>query len=92
MESPESFPAAADAANESTPARRIAIGTQRAGAKPPSLAPKYQYISPPAAKPQAAEPTGTDAALESAVPQPVAAAPAPTAPTGDQPAPPAGGR
>ena len=87
MESPESVPAAADAAAESTPARRIPIGTQRAGAKPPSLAPKYQYISPPAAKPETA-----DAAPESAVPQPAAAAPAPTAPTGDQPAPAAGGR
>lgn len=92
MESPESVPAAADAAAESTPARRIAIGTQRAGAKPPSLAPKYQYISPPAAKPQTAETAAADAAPESAVSQPAAAAPAPTAPAGDKPAPPAGGR
>jgi hypothetical protein len=31
-----------------SPSRRIQIGTQRAGVTPPSLAPKYQYIAPPA--------------------------------------------
>ena len=52
----------ADAAEASSPARRIQIGTQRAGVKPPTLAPKYQYIAPPVPRPGDAdtvEPTGS---------------------------------
>ncbi len=92
MDSPDSVPAAADAAAESTPARRIAIGTQRAGAKPPSLGPKYQYVSPPAAKPAGADAAGSTPAPESATARVTDTAVAPTAPTGDKPAQTASGR
>ena len=37
---------ATDSPDGST-ARRIPIGTQRPGVKPPSLAPKYEYVAPP---------------------------------------------
>lgn len=33
-------------ADAGSPPRRIAIGTQRPGVKPPSLAPRYQYVTP----------------------------------------------
>ena len=92
MDSPDSVPVAADAAAESTPSRRIAIGTQRAGAKPPSLGPKYQYIAPPAAKPAGEDVAGVTPASESPAAHAADAAAAPTAPTGDKPAQPAGGR
>ena len=46
--------------------RRIQIGTQRPGVKPPSLGPKYRYVGPAASAPP-------DAALAPA--EPVAAAP-----------------
>jgi predicted RNA-binding protein with RPS1 domain len=92
MDSSDSVPAAADAAAESTPARRIAIGTQRAGAKPPSLGPKYQYIAPPVAKPAVEDVAGVTPASESPAVQAADDAAAPTAPTGDKPALPAGGR
>ncbi len=54
--SPDS-PAADNAADSSggPAARRIPIGTQRPGVKPPSLAPKYEYVTP-------AAPQGTPAA------------------------------
>jgi len=39
-------PPPAEAAGDDAPKRRIPIGTQRAGVKPPSLAPKYQYVAP----------------------------------------------
>ncbi|MCE9630759.1 MAG: S1 RNA-binding domain-containing protein [Planctomycetia bacterium] len=48
-------PSAADSAANSDDsagapvARRIPIGTQRPGVKPPSLAPKYEYVAPPQA-------------------------------------------
>ncbi len=47
--SPDS-PAADNAADSSggPAARRIPIGTQRPGVKPPSLAPKYEYVTPAA--------------------------------------------
>ncbi|NBT12110.1 MAG: S1 RNA-binding domain-containing protein [Planctomycetia bacterium] len=68
--------------------RRIPIGTQRPGTKPPSLAPKYQYVAPPPTVPPAA--TETDASPRSdAAPvvheQAAGAAP----PTAEQPAKPA---
>ncbi|MFM8952070.1 MAG: S1 RNA-binding domain-containing protein [Planctomycetaceae bacterium] len=92
MESPDSVPEAADAAAESTPARRIAIGTQRAGAKPPTLGPKYQYISPPAAKPVTAGPADASAPEESAATSVTPPAATTASPSGGPPATPAGGR
>jgi predicted RNA-binding protein with RPS1 domain len=92
MESPDSVPEAADAAADSTPLRRIAIGTQRAGAKPPTLGPKYQYVSPPAAKPVTAEPAGTAATQEPAATSVTVPAAETSSPTGGQPSAPAGGR
>ena len=50
--------------------RRIAIGTQRAGVKPPSLAPKVTYIAPPATAAEAG------AAAEAAPPAPRSEPPA----------------
>ena len=54
----------ADAAASPPPARRIPIGTQRPGVKPPSLAPAYQYVASPAVTPggpQAATPAAPSA-------------------------------
>jgi small subunit ribosomal protein S1 len=64
---------------ESKP-RRIAIGTQRPGVKPPSLGPKYRYVGPAAAAPP-------DAALAPSEPVSAAAVPA-AAPADESPAPP----
>lgn len=47
--------------------RRIAIGTQRPGVKPPSLGPKYRYVGPAASAPP-------DAVLAPSEPVPAAAA------------------
>jgi len=70
-------PVDATAQSESaSPSRRIQIGTQRAGVTPPSLAPKYQYIAPPA--PRADDAGATAAAGATAEPQ--------TASVGDAPA------
>lgn len=44
-------PASAESGDAAAPARRIPIGTQRPGVKPPSLAPAYQYVAPPAVAP-----------------------------------------
>jgi predicted RNA-binding protein with RPS1 domain len=92
MESPDSVPEAADAAAESTPARRIAIGTQRAGAKPPTLGPKYQYISPPVAKPVTAETAEAFTPEESVATSVTLPAATTASPSGGPPATPAGGR
>jgi small subunit ribosomal protein S1 len=78
-DTPDQMPAGANE-GEAAP-RRIPIGTQRPGVKPPSLAPKYQYLTPPAAT-----------AAEAGVPvEPPAATPAPPGvpgppPEGDRPA------
>jgi predicted RNA-binding protein with RPS1 domain len=62
-----------------TPARRIQIGTQRPGVRPPSLQPKYQYVTPPAG--EAAVPTaGPSAAPVSAPPETAADARSAAAP------------
>jgi predicted RNA-binding protein with RPS1 domain len=53
--------------------RRIAIGTQRPGVKPPSLGPKYRYVGPAASAPP-------DAVLAPAEPMPAAAEVAPADP------------
>jgi small subunit ribosomal protein S1 len=84
-------PAADDsAAAEAAAPRRIPIGTQRPGVKPPSLAPKYQYVgtTPPAAEQAAAAtPAAGVTEPEAATADAVAAAPAgaaveaPAAPT-----------
>jgi small subunit ribosomal protein S1 len=53
-------PVDATAQSESaSPSRRIQIGTQRAGVTPPSLAPKYQYVAPPAPRADDAGPTAS---------------------------------
>ncbi len=65
--------------------RRIPIGTQRPGSQAPSLAPKYQYVAPPA---PAAEPVATDAASSLVAPQATEPAP-PATPTSPQPSKPA---
>jgi small subunit ribosomal protein S1 len=59
--------------DEATKPRRIAIGTQRPGVKPPSLGPKYRYVGPAAAAPP-------DAVLAPAEPVSAAAAPEATRP------------
>jgi predicted RNA-binding protein with RPS1 domain len=82
---------ASDMADAAAP-RRIPIGTQRPGSKPPSLAPRYQYVVPagqqpadsaeaasagPAATPPAAGSQAADAASPAASPAaPPSAAPA----------------
>ena len=53
---------------EAAKPRRIAIGTQRPGVKPPSLGPKYRYVGPAASAPP-------DAALAPSAPIPAGAAP-----------------
>ena len=69
-------PVDATAPSESaSPSRRIQIGTQRAGVTPPSLAPKYQYIAPPA--PRADDAGATAAAGATAEPQTASAGDAP---------------
>lgn len=68
--SPEQAP------HEAASPRRIPIGTQRAGVKPPSLKPKVEYVTS-----AAATPTATAAALVAAA-EPAAAAPTP-APAAD---------
>ena len=76
-------PVDATAQSESaSPSRRIQIGTQRAGVTPPSLAPKYQYIAPPA--PRADDAGATAAAGATAEPQTASAA---DAPAGGEPRP-----
>ena len=76
-------PVDATAPSESaSPSRRIQIGTQRAGVTPPSLAPKYQYIAPPA--PRADDAGATAAAGATAEPQTASAG---DAPAGGEPRP-----
>jgi len=48
--------------------RRIQIGTQRAGVTPPSLAPKYQYVAPPAPRAEIAAPADAAASTSDAAP------------------------
>ena len=76
------------AASPSEPAaapRRIQIGTQRAGVNPPSLAPKYQYIAPPAPRADDAEAAAAaGSAGETADAQPASAG---AAPAGSEPKP-----
>lgn len=78
-----------DSPEDAAKPRRIAIGTQRPGVKPPSLAPKYRYVGPAAAAPAdavlAAAPPAATPALET---EP-AAPPAPPPAAVVQPAPPA---
>ena len=77
-----------ETAADAVPPRRIPIGTQRPGVKPPSLAPKYQYVAPaameaavvPAAEPAA--PSEAATATPAAVPPTSPAQP----PEGDRPA------
>jgi small subunit ribosomal protein S1 len=76
---------------EAAAPRRIAIGTQRPGVKPPSLAPRPEYVAP-APAPADAPPADTPAAwaLAGSAEAPAAeSAPAPAAPPTD--APPHGG-
>jgi predicted RNA-binding protein with RPS1 domain len=63
---------------EAAKPRRIPIGTQRPGVKPPSLAPKYRYVGPAAAAP-------SDAALPPLSP-PTADEPATNVPPASPPA------
>ncbi len=71
---------------DAVPPRRIPIGTQRPGVTPPSLAPKYQYVTPAAdAAPAAALVPAAAATVASSNP-PAPAAPAATPPAGDRPA------
>ena len=75
------------------PSRRIPIGTQRPGVKPPSLAPKVQYVTGPAAAadPAAADAPAVAAPAPSVAPQPApASGPAPAAPSPSAPDRPAG--
>jgi small subunit ribosomal protein S1 len=65
---PDSSHADAAESPESTPARRIPIGTQRPGVAPPKLPPRHQYVVTPPAQPEA--PPATEAVAESAVPVP----------------------
>ena len=71
-----------DSSEDAAKPRRIAIGTQRPGVKPPSLAPKYLYVGPAASAPPDAV-----LAAPAAAPEPEAVVPVPPA----TPAPPAGG-
>ena len=49
---PDAAPSGADdAAGDQQAARRIAIGTQRAGVTPPKLPPRHQYVLPPQSAP-----------------------------------------
>jgi predicted RNA-binding protein with RPS1 domain len=66
--------AAEQQAPEQQAPRRIPIGTQRAGVKPPSVGPKYQYVSSLAAQ------TAEQAIAAVPPPAPLAAPAAPTAP------------
>jgi predicted RNA-binding protein with RPS1 domain len=86
-------PAAADASGQAQ-RRRIAIGTQRSGVKPPSLAPQYRYVggsTPAAADSSVMPPAAVGDAPTSAAPdatRPASAAqtlPQPTAPRNDGP-------
>ena len=52
-------------APDSTPARRIAIGTQRPGVAPPKLPPRHQYV---VSSPATAAPPAADVAVEPATP------------------------
>jgi predicted RNA-binding protein with RPS1 domain len=80
----------AEAAGDEAPKRRIPIGTQRAGVKPPSLAPKYQYVAPLMLGPATAPSSGpADAQPDEAPPSPPpadTAAPPAAAPVADAPA------
>ncbi len=86
------FSSEGDAAADPAP-RRIPIGTQRPGVKPPSLAPTYQYVSPaaPAAGSEAAPAAElAEQSAPSAAPA-AAAAPAPASAPGQR-SPQEGGR
>jgi small subunit ribosomal protein S1 len=85
MSSPtdESVPGPEHEAESAAP-RRIPIGTQRPGVKPPSLAPKYQYVAPPEQATAAAVAPATSAEAAASTPAPPAA-PA-SSPEGDRPA------
>jgi small subunit ribosomal protein S1 len=75
-------------ADAATPSRRIAIGTQRAGVKPPSLAPRVAYVAPPVAAPPA--PADGSASEPVAPPNTTPSMPTPHAPAETPPA--TGGR
>jgi ribosomal protein S1 len=66
-------------------ARRIPIGTQRPGAKVPSLAPKYEYVTP--VPPPAVEAAAVPAPADAGQTGPQAEAPAAPATPGASPAP-----
>ena len=80
-ETPDSSPA--DASEGEQPSRRIPIGTQRSGVKPPSLAPKVQYVT--GAAPATAE--SPPLAASTAAPVAERVAPATPAETPASPAP-----
>jgi small subunit ribosomal protein S1 len=90
MSSSEQSAANEPADADSSAPRRIPIGTQRPGVKPPSLATRYQYVTP--AKP-AAEPTDATAVpaatAEQGADAVVAAAGSPDAAAGTSVSPPA---
>jgi predicted RNA-binding protein with RPS1 domain len=93
-------PQPADTAADEAPKRRIPIGTQRAGVKPPSLAPKYEYVAPlmlgpaaaPSGEPPAVSHPSPPLADSVAAPAPPAAVPAVDAPAGRGEGQPRGGR
>jgi small subunit ribosomal protein S1 len=72
------------AAAEHSAARRIPIGTQRPGVRPPTLQPKYQYVTPaasgtaPAEQAAATPVSATPSAASLAAVEPAAASTAPT--------------
>jgi small subunit ribosomal protein S1 len=59
--------------------RRIAIGTQRPGVKPPSLGPKYRYVGPAASAPPDAALAPSEPVSAAAGPEAAPADPAPAA-------------
>jgi small subunit ribosomal protein S1 len=74
-----------EAPAEQIPPRRIPIGTQRAGVKQPSLAPKVEYVTSAAAAPAAAAPPEQAAAVSApAERNPPAAQPGDESPRGSR--------
>jgi predicted RNA-binding protein with RPS1 domain len=83
-----SVPEASPGDESASPARRIAIGTQRAGVSPPKAAPRHQYVMPqqPADAGQAPATVEVAEAPATAAPSEAPAAPAaPAAKPGERP-------
>ncbi len=75
----ESFTPSETSSEQQPKPKRIAIGTQRAGVAPPSLAPKYVYVAPPVltpGAPPAVEPSGAANVAAVAAPAESVASPA----------------